>query len=199
MEPAEGRPGCRWCWWCSGCWWCCFHPVWVRQERPTGRVERRSAPTVTRPCQPPHPPAYTSTHCIAPPLSQPDTRAAHQQATSPSQTLIMFAARRLPLVPSYATRRLFHASAPAFVRVGDKLPDVDLVEDSPGNKVNLAKELTGKGLIIGTSTPNCSHLPRLTPTQASRLHSHPLARRATSPATSTRPNSRMPARSLLCR
>jgi 2-Cys peroxiredoxin 5 len=35
------------------------------------------------------------------------------------------------------------------VNVGDKLPDVELVEGSPGNKVNLAKELTGKGVIIG--------------------------------------------------
>ena len=62
----------------------------------------------------------------------------------------MFAAtRRLSLARSYTSRRLFHASAPAFVSVGDKLPDVDLVEGSPGNKVNLAKELTGKGLIIG--------------------------------------------------
>jgi 2-Cys peroxiredoxin 5 len=62
----------------------------------------------------------------------------------------MFSAvRRLPLAPSVASRRLFHASAPAFVKVGDKLPDVDLVEGSPGNKVNLAKELTGKGVVIG--------------------------------------------------
>ncbi|KAH8634430.1 hypothetical protein IG631_09830 [Alternaria alternata] len=62
----------------------------------------------------------------------------------------MFAtARRLPLVRPVASRRLFHASAPAFVNVGDKLPDVELVEGSPGNKVNLAKELTGKGVIIG--------------------------------------------------
>lgn len=67
---------------------------------------------------------------------------------SPAYT--MFAtARRLPLVRPVASRRLFHASAPAFVNVGDKLPDVELVEGSPGNKVNLAKELTGKGVIIG--------------------------------------------------
>jgi len=77
----------------------------------------------------------------------------------------MFATRRLPsLVRPAVTRRLFHASAPAFVSVGDKLPDVDLVEDSPGNKVNLAKELTGKGLIIGVPaafSPSCSesHVP----------------------------------------
>jgi 2-Cys peroxiredoxin 5 len=63
----------------------------------------------------------------------------------------MFAtARRLPIA-RVANRRCFHASATAFVKVGDKLPDVDLVEGSPGNKVNLAKELTGKGVIIGKS------------------------------------------------
>lgn len=62
----------------------------------------------------------------------------------------MFAARQLPLVRPVAGRRLFHASAPAFVKVGDKLPNVELMENSPGNKVNLAEELkTGKGLIIG--------------------------------------------------
>jgi 2-Cys peroxiredoxin 5 len=62
----------------------------------------------------------------------------------------MFAARQLSLVRPVAGRRLFHASAPAFVKVGDKLPNVELMENSPGNKVNLAEELkTGKGLIIG--------------------------------------------------
>jgi 2-Cys peroxiredoxin 5 len=64
------------------------------------------------------------------------------------------AARTLPLTRAAAGRRLFHASAPAFVKVGDKLPDVELVEGSPGNKVNLAKELTGKGVIIGTRHVN---------------------------------------------
>lgn len=69
-----------------------------------------------------------------------------------STAVTMFsAARTLSLTRSVAGRRLFHASAPAFVKVGDKLPDVDLVEGSPGNKVNLAKELTGKGVIIGIS------------------------------------------------
>jgi 2-Cys peroxiredoxin 5 len=67
----------------------------------------------------------------------------------------MFAtARRLPIA-RIATRRAFHASAPASVNVGDRLPDVELVEGSPGNKVNLAKELTGKGVIIGKYDGNC--------------------------------------------
>lgn len=50
--------------------------------------------------------------------------------------------------PLYSARG-FHASAPAFVQVGDAIPDVELVEDSPGNKVSIAKELKGKGVIIG--------------------------------------------------
>ncbi|KAF2134612.1 AhpC/TSA family protein [Dothidotthia symphoricarpi CBS 119687] len=72
--------------------------------------------------------------------------------------------RHLPLTRIVASHRLFHASAPAFVKVGDKIPNVELMEDSPGNKVNLAKELTGKGLIIGVPaaySPACSenHIP----------------------------------------
>jgi len=62
----------------------------------------------------------------------------------------MFATRRVftSALPRGGLRS-FHASAPAFVKVGDAIPDVDLVENSPGNKVNIAKELKGKGLIIG--------------------------------------------------
>jgi len=51
------------------------------------------------------------------------------------------------------------------VKEGDSIPDIDLFEDSPGNKVNLAKELaSGKGLIIGVPaafSPSCSdtHIP----------------------------------------
>jgi peroxiredoxin len=48
-------------------------------------------------------------------------------------------------------RRLFHASPASFVKAGDPIPDLPvLVEDSPGNKVNLAEEFSkGDGLIIG--------------------------------------------------
>ena len=51
------------------------------------------------------------------------------------------------------------------VKVGDSLPSVQLFEDSPGNKVDLSKELaSGKGLIIGVPaafSPGCSdhHIP----------------------------------------
>ncbi|ORY58861.1 alkyl hydroperoxide reductase/peroxiredoxin, partial [Pseudomassariella vexata] len=51
-----------------------------------------------------------------------------------------------------AASRSFHASRAAFVKVGDKLPNLEvLCEDSPGNKVNLAEEFNNvkRGLIIG--------------------------------------------------
>lgn len=51
------------------------------------------------------------------------------------------------------------------ISVGDKLPAIDLFEDSPANKVNLAKIAAGKKIIVfavpGAFTPGCSktHLP----------------------------------------
>lgn len=65
----------------------------------------------------------------------------------------MFAARRLTnAIPRASVQSaLFHSTRPAFVKVGDALPDLDvLVEGSPGNKINLAKELQDKGIIVGT-------------------------------------------------
>lgn len=60
----------------------------------------------------------------------------------------------------------FHVTSQNMViRVGDKLPAVDLFEDSPANKVNLAKIASGKKIVIfavpGAFTPGCSktHLP----------------------------------------
>ena len=66
----------------------------------------------------------------------------------------MIRARKLPAAvwrqATLTPRAAFHSSAPAFVEAGDKLPDLNvLVENSPGNQVNLSKELTGNGLIIG--------------------------------------------------
>lgn len=50
-----------------------------------------------------------------------------------------------------SSSRGFHSTRPAFVKVGDSIPNLDvLTEGSPGNSVNLAKEFaTGNGLIIG--------------------------------------------------
>ncbi|GAB7341271.1 hypothetical protein MBLNU457_7545t1 [Dothideomycetes sp. NU457] len=80
----------------------------------------------------------------------------------------MFATRRAFFsAPRFlnATRQ-FSATSRASVKVGDAIPDVELMESSPGNKVNLSKELAGKpkGLIIGVPaafSPACSstHIP----------------------------------------
>ena len=62
----------------------------------------------------------------------------------------VFAARaRKRLLQTPQSARGFHASAPAFVVVGDAIPDIQLVEDSPGNKVSIANELKGTGVLIG--------------------------------------------------
>lgn len=50
------------------------------------------------------------------------------------------------------------------MQVGDALPNVELMENSPGNKVNLSQELKGKGVVIGVPaafSPSCSnsHVP----------------------------------------
>jgi peroxiredoxin 5 len=56
--------------------------------------------------------------------------------------------QRLGLTASRA--RSFHISTRrAFVKVGDAIPSVELVEKSPGNKVNLKDEIKGRALIIG--------------------------------------------------
>lgn len=66
---------------------------------------------------------------------------------SHSRNLFRLLPRSLPA--STIASRPFSTTAPAFVKAGDRIPDIDLVEASPGNKVNLAKELQGKGLVIG--------------------------------------------------
>ena len=78
-----------------------------------------------------------------------------------------FGAARAPAAVVGAARRQFHATPRAAVSVGDRIPDLEvLVEDTPGNKVSLAKELakTTKGLVIGVPaafSPACStsHVP----------------------------------------
>ncbi|KAI1769857.1 AhpC/TSA family protein [Hypoxylon cercidicola] len=50
---------------------------------------------------------------------------------------------------SLSSRRAFHATPRAPVKAGDAVPDLEVLhEDSPGNKVNLAREL-GTGIIVG--------------------------------------------------
>ncbi|KAJ4387939.1 hypothetical protein N0V93_008542 [Gnomoniopsis smithogilvyi] len=66
---------------------------------------------------------------------------------------------------SITATRGFHSTRPAFVKVGDSIPHLELTEGSPANKVNLAQELSSAdGLIIGVPgafSPGCSqkHIP----------------------------------------
>lgn len=51
---------------------------------------------------------------------------------------------------SIPAARTFHSTRPAFVKAGDSIPNLDLTEGSPANKVNLAEEFSSSnGLIIG--------------------------------------------------
>ncbi|CAN8104931.1 unnamed protein product [Discula destructiva] len=66
---------------------------------------------------------------------------------------------------SISASRAFHSSRPAFVKVGDSIPPLELTEGSPATKVSLADEFSSaKGLIIGVPgafSPGCSqkHIP----------------------------------------
>lgn len=61
--------------------------------------------------------------------------------------------------------RAFHSSARSLIKVGDSIPSVNLVENSPGNQVDLAEEVNGKKALIigvpGAFSPACSesHVP----------------------------------------
>ena len=58
-----------------------------------------------------------------------------------------FSLRRLAVASS---TRSFHSTARSFIKVGDKLPQVNaLVENSPGNNVPVSELTKGKALIIG--------------------------------------------------
>ena len=46
-------------------------------------------------------------------------------------------------------RRYFHPTVAKMVKVGDSIPSIELYENTPGTKVDLSKELKGKGLIVG--------------------------------------------------
>ncbi|CAK9795942.1 Peroxiredoxin-5, mitochondrial [Anthophora quadrimaculata] len=66
---------------------------------------------------------------------------------------------------SCLTRAFRVSSQNMVIAVGDKLPAIDLFEDTPANKVNLAKIAAGKKIVVfavpGAFTPGCSktHLP----------------------------------------
>lgn len=63
-------------------------------------------------------------------------------------------------------RRGFRTTRPAWIRPGDTIPAIELMEDTPGTKVNLAREIekSGDALIIGVPAAfsgSCSvtHIP----------------------------------------
>lgn len=69
-----------------------------------------------------------------------------------------FAMRRLGAPQTF---RSFSTTRPAFIKVGDKIPNLNtLVENSPGNKVNLSElTTTGKALIIGVPAAFSMFIP----------------------------------------
>lgn len=65
-----------------------------------------------------------------------------------------------------AAVRSFHATPRAFVKVGDEIPDLEVLHEStPGTKINLAEEFKdGDGYIVGvpaafSGTCSSSHVP----------------------------------------
>ncbi|XP_053694834.1 peroxiredoxin-5, mitochondrial [Sabethes cyaneus] len=62
-------------------------------------------------------------------------------------------------------RLSFHTTKMVQIKEGDKIPSIDLYEDSPANKVNISDLCAGKKVILfavpGAFTPGCSktHLP----------------------------------------
>jgi 2-Cys peroxiredoxin 5 len=62
---------------------------------------------------------------------------------------------------SSAAPRQFSTTARALVKVGDKIPSIELKETSPGNKVNLAEAMKGKGVIVGVPAAFSAFLSHL--------------------------------------
>jgi len=93
--------------------------------------------------------------------------AVSTMALSSSLSLLKSVSLRTRPAISYLNFRQFHPSLAANmpINVGDKVPSVELFEDSPANKVNAAELTAGKKTVIfgvpGAFTPGCSktHLP----------------------------------------
>ncbi|KAM7221926.1 peroxiredoxin-5, mitochondrial [Rhypophila decipiens] len=74
---------------------------------------------------------------------------------------------RPAMMPAAAAARSFHSTRPVFIKVGDPLPDLEVLqENNPGNKVNLAEEASklNKMILLGVPaafSPACSakHIP----------------------------------------
>jgi len=88
--------------------------------------------------------------------------AVSTMALSSSLSLLKSVSLRTRPAISYLNFRQFHPSLAANmpINVGDKVPSVELFEDSPANKVNAAELTAGKKTVIfgvpGAFTPGCS-------------------------------------------
>lgn len=74
--------------------------------------------------------------------------------------------RRIAPLARPAVARSFHTTPRAFVKVGDEIPDLEVLhEDTPGTKISLAEEFkTANGYIVGvpaafSGTCSSSHVP----------------------------------------
>jgi peroxiredoxin len=74
--------------------------------------------------------------------------------------------RRIAPLARPAVSRGFHTTPRAFVKVGDEIPDLEVLhEETPGTKINLAEEFkSANGYIIGvpaafSGTCSSSHVP----------------------------------------
>ena len=84
---------------------------------------------------------HQTTNFLSPPLQLSTTSMLN------TRNLVRVIPRAVPLAT--VPHQNFHTTTATMVKVGDSIPSLDLVEGTPGSKVNLAQELKGKGLIIG--------------------------------------------------
>jgi len=82
-----------------------------------------------------------------------------------SNNVLKKSTQLIALHSSQINRRFIATTKMAQIKVGDKIPSVDLFEDSPANKVNIADLCANKKVVLlavpGAFTPGCSktHLP----------------------------------------
>lgn len=86
-------------------------------------------------------------------------------ATRTSNNVLKKSTQLIASISSRNNQRSFATSKMVQIKAGDKIPSVDLYEDSPANKVNIADLCANKKVVLfavpGAFTPGCSktHLP----------------------------------------
>jgi len=53
----------------------------------------------------------------------------------------------------YTLKRHFQPTQGLYIKQGDKIPSVELKEDSPGNRINIADEINGKKTAVIVGVP----------------------------------------------